>query len=183
MENEGDTTEMISGIHQVNEYLAHMGVVYDLHPWKRFLSSLLHRKTSVAVLVNYTLTQIAKHRTRVQVQGTGKEQESGYESFLKKLLDMEKIKKVTLSNIMDACGSNIGAGSDTTAITLSAALFYLYQNPEKLSKLRHEIDTQASKGCVSDPVTFQEAQGSAIPSGSNQRNLAASSRCRHYPGA
>lgn len=48
---------------------------------------------------------------------------------------MEAQNKIALPNIMDSYGSNIAAGSDTTAISLSATLFYLYQFPEKLAKL------------------------------------------------
>jgi cytochrome P450 len=77
---------------------------------------------------------------------------------LKKVLDLEKEGRLKQPNLLDACGSNIGAGSDTTAVTLSSALYYLYMNPEKLEKLRHEIDQKAKQGTISDPLTFQEAQ-------------------------
>ncbi|WAO91407.1 Hypothetical protein NCS54_00887500 [Fusarium falciforme] len=59
---------------------------------------------------------------------------------------------------MLACGSNIEAGSDTTAVALSSALYLLYSNPDKLAKLRKEIDIKAADGSISDPLTFQEAQ-------------------------
>ncbi|KAJ5182091.1 hypothetical protein N7449_012238 [Penicillium cf. viridicatum] len=157
MEKEGDTTGMIKGIHKANDYLAHMGVVYNLHPWKKWLDFVMRKKDNVAVLISYTLTQIARYRNAAT--STTGSKDVKYESFLKKLLSMEAEKKIDSSNIMDSCGSNIGAGSDTTAITLSASLFYLYRNPEKLDKLRHEIDTQAAKGQISDPVTYQEAHG------------------------
>jgi cytochrome P450 len=47
---------------------------------------------------------------------------------------------------------------DTTAISLSSTIYYLYHNTDKLAKLREEIDTMAQKGLISDPITFQEAQ-------------------------
>lgn len=34
MENEGDMTGIIKGIHEANNYLGFMGVVYNLHLWK-----------------------------------------------------------------------------------------------------------------------------------------------------
>lgn len=155
MEKEGDNTEMVKGIHEANDYLAYMGLVPDLHPWNTWLRILLGKEPNVAALVRYTLNQLAKHRE----ENAKESKNTSYDSFLSKLLKLEAENRVNMSNIMDACGSNIGAGSDTTAITLSAALYHLYRNPEKLAKLRHEIDSLAGDGQISDPVTFQQAQG------------------------
>lgn len=54
--------------------------------------------------------------------------------------------------------TNILAGSDTTAISLSAILHYLCTHTKKMQKLRDEIDGMAEKGQVSDPVTLKETQ-------------------------
>ncbi|KEF62905.1 uncharacterized protein A1O9_00879 [Exophiala aquamarina CBS 119918] len=156
MEHGGDTTGMIEGIRGVNDYLGHMGVTYNLHPWNAWLRSLLRLPIKGGVLAQYCFTQIAKHRA--QPSATTLTKKTNYETFLAKLLRMEAEKKVAATNMIDTCGSNIGAGSDTTAISLSAALFYLYANPEKISKLRHEIETGSAEGRISNPVTFQEAQ-------------------------
>lgn len=45
-----------------------------------------------------------------------------------------------MKNVFDAWGSNIGAGSDRTGISLSAAIHYLYRNPDQLAKLRENKD-------------------------------------------
>lgn len=50
------------------------------------------------------------------------------------------------------------AGSDTTAASLRAVFYYLCQNPTAHRKLLKEIDESDSKGELSDPVTFAEAQ-------------------------
>jgi cytochrome P450 len=157
MENEGDTTGMIPGIRSSNDFLAFLGIVPNLVPWLIALTSALGKKSNSDLLTSYALDVISKnHESSKQstIKGTEK-----YDTFLKKLLDMEAAGRLKTPNILDACGSNIGAGSDTTAITLSSALYYLYTNPDKLKKLRQEIDTQAVEGRISDPVTFQEAQG------------------------
>ena len=36
--------------------------------------------------------------------------------------------------------SSVGAGSDTTAISLSAVFHFIYSNPEALQKLREELE-------------------------------------------
>ena len=54
--------------------------------------------------------------------------------------------------------SNVVAGSDTTAISLSSIMWHLMQNPATLQKLRDEIDVFAAQGRCSENVTFKESQ-------------------------
>src|SRR5579871_5134451 len=51
----------------------------------------------------------------------------------------------------------VGAGSDTTGISLRAILYYIITNPEVYQKLMDEINTFAREGKISDPVTFSES--------------------------
>lgn len=157
MENEGDTTGMIPNIRGANDFLAFIGIVPDLIPWLIALTAALGKKSNPGMLADYALDVISKTR-ETNKQSTMKDTKK-YDTFLKKILDMEGQGRLKKPNILDSCASNIGAGSDTTAITLSSALYYLYTNPDKLNKLRQEIETQAVEGRISDPVTFQQAQG------------------------
>lgn len=54
--------------------------------------------------------------------------------------------------------SNIRAGSDTTAITLSGIFYHLLKNPASFQRLRKEIDDAAATGKISDPIAFKETQ-------------------------
>lgn len=157
MENERDMTGMIPGIHAANDALGFYGIVPSIVPWVIGLPAALGKLSGASILSSYALKTIAEGRES-NTEAT-KKGDTVYQTFLKKVLDMEAQGRVTMSNIMDACGSNVGAGSDTTAISLSAFLYYLYTNRDKLQKLRDEIDTQAAEGRVSDPITFKEAQG------------------------
>lgn len=85
-------------------------------------------------------------------------QDPNSDPFISKLLRLEAAGKADWFNVMDAIGGNIAAGSDTTAITLSAALYYLYKTPRTLTALRKEIDEMDEAGRISDPVSFKEAQ-------------------------
>ncbi|KAF4417289.1 Pisatin demethylase [Fusarium acutatum] len=156
MENEGDTTGMIKGIREANNFLAFWGIVPNLVPWLIGIATALGTASNTSTLASYALTQIdnkRKENAKSTVKGSTK-----YDTFLKKLLEGESEGRLKMPNLLDVCSSNIGAGSDTTAVTLSSALYYLFQNPDKLKKLREEIDQKAANGCLSDPVTFQEAQ-------------------------
>ncbi|KAI8692462.1 hypothetical protein NCS56_00003100 [Fusarium sp. Ph1] len=61
------------------------------------------------------------------------------------------------STIWRSCFANVAAGSDTTAISLRAIIYFLLQNPRAHHRLQDEIHTFSAEGKVSDPVTFGEA--------------------------
>ena len=88
------------------------------------------------------------------------EDQTGPQDFLEKLLIAHNKEpgKVTKYNVYAAGLSNITAGSDTTASTISGILYHLVRNPDKLQRLRDEIDQFAADGKISRPIQFKEAQ-------------------------
>jgi cytochrome P450 len=70
----------------------------------------------------------------------------------------ENPEKMTDKDIRLTVALNIGAGSDTTSITLNAILYYLCKNPVAMERLREELDGASKEGRISDPITFKEAQ-------------------------
>jgi len=69
----------------------------------------------------------------------------------------EKPSEMDITNITSVASSNIGAGSDTTAISLRAIIYFLLMNPEKKIKLVEEIDEMAQSGKIPGTVTFDQA--------------------------
>ncbi|KXT14609.1 hypothetical protein AC579_3660 [Pseudocercospora musae] len=68
-------------------------------------------------------------------------------------------KAMTPYHVFMASMSNIIAGSDTTAISLSSVLWRLAANAETRMKLRHELDTAIQEGKMTkDRITFKESQ-------------------------
>jgi cytochrome P450 len=55
----------------------------------------------------------------------------------------------------------VGAGADTTAISVRAILRYVCSNPRVLQKLQAEIDNASATGTLSDFPKF--AEGNALP--------------------
>ncbi|XWW95593.1 hypothetical protein V2A60_003558 [Cordyceps javanica] len=84
------------------------------------------------------------------------------QSFLDKMLaqNEEDPEKVTEDHILSMSLANILAGSDTTAITLSAIFYHLMRNPSALAKLREETDQMEKDGKIDDHggVRFQDAK-------------------------
>ena len=84
----------------------------------------------------------------------------GPSDFITKFLATQRDnpEKMTDKDIRVSIGANLGAGSDTTSITLSAILYYLCRNPKIMRKLREELDDASKLGTISDPITFKQAQ-------------------------
>ncbi|TEY63310.1 hypothetical protein BOTCAL_0156g00180 [Botryotinia calthae] len=78
---------------------------------------------------------------------------------LRQLMLEDRPGKITRNDLAATCQANVGAGSDTTAITLSSVLYHLLKHPHTYQNLRDEIEIAAKEGRVSDPITFKEAQG------------------------
>ncbi|OQD65538.1 hypothetical protein PENPOL_c006G06945 [Penicillium polonicum] len=54
--------------------------------------------------------------------------------------------------------SNMNAGSDTTAISLRAILYYTLKNPQASTKLQQELTTALEENRVSLPVSWKQSQ-------------------------
>lgn len=76
--------------------------------------------------------------------------------FLTRLLEEEAAGKPT--DVFAPLSINVAAGSDTTGVSLSGAVYYLMRNPEKLQKLRREVDEAFAQGAGGDSLGFTQAQ-------------------------
>ncbi|KAK4496389.1 hypothetical protein PRZ48_012369 [Zasmidium cellare] len=154
MEGEADVDDMVKIAHGGAMYQGHVGIVPEIHPSFFQLRKMLGYVNEGSAINEVVNKQLEKHHQAVQTEKTDPKQEP----FIQKVVKLKQLGKIADISIMDAIGGNFAAGSDTTGITLSAALYYLYHNPDKLAALRREIDAAAAAGEVSDPVTFKESQ-------------------------
>jgi cytochrome P450 len=53
------------------------------------------------------------------------------------------------------------AGADSTSITMRSVFYFLMKNPEKLDKVRAEVDAAFANGTLSSPVQYSQA--SSLP--------------------
>lgn len=60
-------------------------------------------------------------------------------------------------HVLACCSANMFSGSDTTAITLCAILYYMLQNPETMQKLRAEIADFNARGLLSEKIRFHQS--------------------------
>ncbi|KAG9256757.1 cytochrome P450 [Emericellopsis atlantica] len=147
-------------------YATLVGLLPSLHPLLYKIRNLWagSKGSGRGYLLNFTLEQIAHHRAgadaMLEKEATGDTDEARTEPFLSKFLakHAENPEKFSHQHIVASCVSNIVAGSDTTAISLSAILYYLLKNPTCLQSLRAEIDEFQSRGQLSNYPSFKETQ-------------------------
>lgn len=158
MENEGDSMGIIHAIDGGNIYAAHVGLIPEVHQWVGLVLKLFQIDPPFKLVEEFIQIHLeAREKTR---EARGKDN-SGAErqDFLEKLLDLEASGKNARLDTWTACTQNIGAGSDTTGISLSGVIYFLLKHPGALAKLRQELKDAEAAGTISSPITFKEAQG------------------------
>ncbi|KAK5264382.1 hypothetical protein LTR40_014567, partial [Exophiala xenobiotica] len=101
----------------------------------------------------------AKDKTGNGVEEVGERDEGAPMDFLHKLMvaNKEDPDRVTPYHVFMMGLSNIIAGSDTTAVSLSSILYNLMKYPSTLKKLREEIKHFEEQGRCGNPnVSFKE---------------------------
>ena len=80
--------------------------------------------------------------------------------FMSLMYDMHVQDPVafTIDDILFHTLGNVGGGSDTIAIGLNAAMYFLFQNPGTLRKLREELDERFKDKPSDVMVSYREAQ-------------------------
>ena len=146
-----DKDRLLHAVHIATiSYGSTAGLVPEIHRLYFWLHSIIPIESHWKVTQRVILREIG-----ARVKGAS---ESDREDFLQKCVQLTKSGKMEEATMNNVLGSNVGAGSDTTGISLTAIIYFLMKNPACLQKLRVEIDTATRDGALSDPATFHEAQ-------------------------
>lgn len=163
-----DIDGIIAALDSSMPYSTLVGIYAWLHPYSYEIMQRIPGSGAASRQKLMALTQKNKEIREAQrrtwdLEGKGVEEkaEDMPEDFLDKLLDMkrDRQKGVTDYHCFIMGLSNIIAGSDTTAVSLSAVLYYLIRTPRAMQKLRDEIQTKTAEGvCEVDRVSFDASQ-------------------------
>jgi cytochrome P450 len=153
LEKGEDQNGLIYAIHGSLKYTNTLGLYHWLHPYAWKLVSLV-QSNGERFIIDFIGKSIADHKASPKEINN-----DGPLSFVQRWLNVEEhdSDKMSMREIMIGAGQNIGAGSDTTAASMSAIVFHLCKNPDVLSKLREEMDEAREKGELSEIVKYQEA--------------------------
>ena len=141
-------------IHGYSRYGAVVGVFAEWHPiiFKIITALSSGRNVGMAYLIKFTNQTITE---------LGEKVHDGEHDLLSSLLAKHrKTPEVfTIEDVHHHTLPNVVGGAETTGISLSAAVYFLWKNPEILAKLRHELDTRRSTGKFNDIVTVKDVAG------------------------
>jgi cytochrome P450 len=152
MRTGGDIQGILDAIHQNLAYSSRMCLFNELHAWLGLLNHTLGRRSAFENINDYVKACLAERQ-----DSSLQDKTSIRSDFIQKLIELRAEGKIDDADVFNTINVNIAAGSDTTGLTLSATIYYLCRHPSSAKKLRDEIDDAASKGRISDPITFAEA--------------------------
>jgi len=124
--------------------------IYTNNPLQRWL-----RGGGTSPGVRFAQKRIAERRA-IAKGDLKKEWTVNNRDFLSRFMEIEANESVSPYALMVWTGSNITAGSDSTAIFLRAFFYYLLHNPRTLEKPLEELDGKAGEGNLDTPVKFKQ---------------------------
>ncbi|KAI0888741.1 cytochrome P450 [Annulohypoxylon maeteangense] len=156
-----DIGGVISAIENALVYSSLVGIYPFLHPYLfSFIGWLVGGGTGYVFA--YTTQCMEEHQAAAQVMDVDEKPIPGRaRDFISKFVAKHHRDPdvFTPEHIMEGCSNNMIAGSDTTAISLSAILYYLLKNPNTLAKLREEVKAaQLAAGTSSKDIPFKMSQ-------------------------
>ncbi|KAJ5363950.1 cytochrome P450 [Penicillium cataractarum] len=159
MEKREDIQDMIAGLESGLKYAGIVSQVPSLHGW------LMGNLSVSKLLAAQPFFKVADPlRTMVQITQEciddydRQPQKHGERPDFLAWLRSEETKGKPMSNrdMMNHLSNNLLAGSDTTAISLRAIIYYLVQNRSAYEKLRKEVDDADKNGRLSRYITYAE---------------------------
>ncbi|KAK5166467.1 uncharacterized protein LTR77_008010 [Saxophila tyrrhenica] len=159
----GDVDGMMQAIEGMLVYASHIGQIPELH-WFLLGNPLFTMLMPAMETWNQTLLFTLKainSRTKISRDGELELEEGKVgDDMLSKWAAVKSFDPLKMStrDIVVHLSANVFAGSDTTAIALRAILYFLMKNPDKMNKLRDEIDAAGKAGKLSDFIQDIEAR-------------------------
>ncbi|KAH9204667.1 cytochrome P450 [Leptodontidium sp. 2 PMI_412] len=155
LEEGEDTMGFFTNLGAALVYVARVAVYPKIHPIIARIIQMLGANGVFGVFA-FVNKQVAERLDQIN---RGEKKDDAMD-FLTRVLKLhnEQPKVFTMEHVEVACFQNIGAGSDTTSIALSAILGALIENPKAMDKLRKEIDDSTDEGKLSDPPSFAETK-------------------------
>jgi cytochrome P450 len=132
-----DISGIIAAIDEYLNYVAGVGVYSEYHSLIMKAKQLLPKKQGgIMAIHEFTSKEIQFRTAKIE---SGQVSQKG--DFLGKMLDLhvKNPEKTRMEDVFMACATNIGAGSDTTSISLSSVIYHLCKYPRVVHGLRDEI--------------------------------------------
>ena len=171
-----DNGGMIAALDSYLKYASKVGVY---HEWHNLLTWCLSfsPNNGIRYMGNFMQQQVLEGQRTKPKSMLEKDESKPTDDFLTKLLRMHALQpdRFTMGSVFSTCITNIGAGSDTTSVSLAGILYSLMRSPLTTAKvgrafqpsksnvlitfqLRQELDTAIEERGSTDMLSFQETQ-------------------------
>ncbi|KAF5668798.1 cytochrome P450 monooxygenase [Fusarium denticulatum] len=142
-------------------YASVIGVYSWLHPLLFHLRNSLagNKGTGFQYVIQFTEKLMREHQAKPKNLDF-EDEDTQRMDFLSKYVARHRKDPLTYNDwyVLSGCASNMTAGSDTTAISLSAILFFLMTNPKVADRLRQEVAKHQSRATHPHHFSFKETQ-------------------------
>ncbi|VUC37777.1 unnamed protein product, partial [Clonostachys rosea] len=152
-----DNGDIFSSLHAYLKYCALVGIEHEWHNIGWWILNQLPA-SGLAKVAQFTIQALVKNRSTYEKQDVVSR--NTRKDFLAKLLRLQEAdpRKFPDSAVFTTCITNIGAGSDTTSISLCAVLDYLVLDEICLEKLRNEVDAKFAELGNPEHLPFKDTQ-------------------------
>ncbi|KAJ9136521.1 Cytochrome P450 oxidoreductase [Coniochaeta hoffmannii] len=156
-----DVDGMMSTIEGILEYASLCGQVPEMHPFllgNPLFPYILPAMETWNAVLTFTLKAI-NSRTSMKRDGELELNDGGEKDMLSRWAAVKSKDplKMCTRDIIVHLSTNVFAGSDTTAIALRAAIYFLIKNPDKMRRTVDEIDNADKEGKLSHPISYKES--------------------------
>ncbi|EXF78391.1 hypothetical protein CFIO01_11652 [Colletotrichum fioriniae PJ7] len=150
-----DRLGIFASQHVYLKYCAMVGIEHELHGTLDWIVSKLP-PGKLMNGINFTTEQLNRGKDRFDMEKGSPDRQD----FMSKLfrLHHENPGKFPESAVFTTCMTNIGAGSDTTSISLCAVIYDLASHPKVLQRLREDIDAKFAELDNPEFIPFKDAQ-------------------------
>ncbi|KAJ5916591.1 Cytochrome P450 [Penicillium tannophilum] len=162
LETGGDVDGIIAALERMLDYSGKIGQM----PWLDYLFiknplRQLIQGGSTGAVARFARARLDERLREVSSRkNTSESSQPQHRDFLGRFLEAKKEHPsiVTDNQIFSYTISNMNAGSDTTAISLRAILYYTLKSPRVLKKLNNELKAAYQEGRISCPVSWKQSQ-------------------------
>jgi hypothetical protein len=171
-----DNGGMIAALDHYLRYLSKVGIYHEWHSFLTWCLSFFPNSGSQYLGI-FTQEQILDGQKSKPKSVLEKDESKPTDDFLTKTLRMHALQpdKFPMTAVFSTCMTNIGAGSDTTSVSLAGIMYHLMKSPATLEKvrtplwtvfetnaellqLRQELDQAVEERGSTEMLSFQEVQ-------------------------
>ncbi|OQE00243.1 hypothetical protein PENVUL_c055G03586 [Penicillium vulpinum] len=157
LEKGGDIDGIIGALEHMLDYAGKIGQM----PWLDYLFIKNPLKSVFGGASTGAVARFARARLDERLnQKSTLPVASSHKDFLARFLEAKDQHPAIVNDnqVFSYTISNINAGSDTTAISLRAILYYTLKNPQASLKLHQELTTALEENRISLPVSWKQSQ-------------------------